>query len=392
MKARKVGYKIMLASKHTIYLTRDYQIVGTAGKNLNTFLFNENGLPVQLEWIKKNIETNEGNFIVLDHKKRIQKSVEKKLISKNYCIESIDLSDTECGFKINPFDLVHDTSEIHFMFLSFLYALWDNSDPDITAMSNLIDAFASCVFFMFSDQKEKLNMRTLKKVVNSVRATCQTENGPIPMSDAIFAGIRDQESMPCKYYAQFKKAANDRWEEVANKVAKVFDMFTENDLLIMEETDRSLEELFRFKTAIFINVENDAQEASAKLLLTLFNYFVQNIEDRHCVMFVIDSLDAHNTMINLPYWMKEAESHNMSFIVMCNDLARFRENKRAERFFNNLKKSISASVLIHFNESAANRDDNLPTTNDEMDIFIDEEYVATVLIPSKNICDQDVVF
>jgi hypothetical protein len=179
---------------------------------------------------------------------------------------------------------------------------------------------------------------------------------------------------------------------VANKVAKVFDMFTENDLLIMEETDRSLEELFRFKTAIFINVENDAQEASAKLLLTLFNYFVQNIEDRHCVMFVIDSLDAHNTMINLPYWMKEAESHNMSFIVMCNDLARFRENKRAERFFNNLKKSISASVLIHFNESAANRDDNLPTTNDEMDIFIDEEYVATVLIPSKNICDQDVVF
>ena len=188
----------MLASKHTIYLSKNHNLDGSNGST-NVFVFNENGKKVQAKWVKKSFELNNGNFVVLDHNNTILDEVKSGLLKRNYYIESIDFDDIENGIKINPFDLVKNASEIHFMFLNLLYILWDNTDKDITIMSNLMDAFASCVYQMFSNKREKLNMATLKKLVYSVRATCQTEDGISMMSDEIFSKIKDENSMPVKY-------------------------------------------------------------------------------------------------------------------------------------------------------------------------------------------------
>lgn len=382
----------MVASKPKIYLTKNYKLDGAEDASTNVFMFNENGPLLPAKWVRKNIELNEGCFVVLDHHKTILREAERNLQKRNYYIETVDFSDMANGTCINPFDLVKDTSEIHFMFLNFLYAMWDNADPDLQAMSNLIDAFASCVFSMFSNQKEKLNMETLRRMVYSVRANCQTEDGLMPMSDAVFAGIKDQESMPCKYYAQFKRASGERWNEVAEKVAKVFDMFTEADMQMMRETDESLADSFSFKTAVFVNVEREEEEHSAKLMMILLNYFVQRVTEHSHVLFVFDQLNAQYGMVSLPHWMKESNDYNMSFLVICEDLASFKATPRAERFFRNLQKTVSASVLVHHNDTAIKFANELPTTCDEMNEWAEQEFVATVLIPGREVSDQDIVF
>ena len=378
----------MSASKHTIYLTKTKQLDAASTEYTNAFLFNENGMGITAKWFRKNIESNTGSFIILDHGHTIQKEVERTLVKKRYYIESVNLDSMQGGLSINPFDLVSDTSEIHFLFLNFLYALWDNDDPDITAMSNLIDAFASCVFAMFSTQKEKLNMVTLKKMVGSVRATCKTADGVVMLTDAIFNGIKDQESMPCKYYNQFIKAAGNRKEEIAEKVAQVFDLLTENDMFMMEETDIQLHDTFNFKTAIFINVENERQEASAKILLTMLNYLIQKSTNRKHVLFVIDKLDSNRNLISLPYWMKEGEQYDVSYIVACDDLASFSNNQRAERFFRNFKKAATACVLVHQNEDLAKRN-SMETSMDELDSLMGQYCIASVLIESEGVSEQD---
>ena len=101
---------------------------------------------------------------------------------------------------------------------------------------------------------------------------------------------------------------------------------------------------------IFINVENERQEASAKILLTMLNYLIQKSTNRKHVLFVIDKLDSNRNLISLPYWMKEGEQYDVSYIVACDDLASFSNNPRAERFFRNFKKAATACVLVHQNE------------------------------------------
>ena len=275
----------MLASKHTIYLSKNHNLDGSNGST-NVFLFNENGKKVQAKWVRKSVEQNNGNFVVLDHNNTILDEVKNGLLKRHYYIEVVDFDDIENGMKINPFDLVTNASEIHFMFLNFLYILWDNTDPDIAVMSNLMDAFASCVYQMFSNKKEKLNMATLKKMVYSVRATCQTEDGLSKMSDEIFRKIKDENSMPVKYYNQFLRAAGSRKEEIEEKLACAFDMLTASDIVMMSETDDSLEASLNFKTAVFVNVKNEKQESSAKIMITLLNAFVQQATESKQTLFI----------------------------------------------------------------------------------------------------------
>jgi hypothetical protein len=256
-------------------------------------------------------------------------------------------------------------------------------------MSNLLDAFASCIFFMFSNQKSKLNMETMRKMVYSVRATCQTNDGVVPLSDAVFAGIKDQESMPCKYYAQFKKAAGERQEEVAEKVAQVFDMLTENDMYMMSVTDDSLIDSFNFKTAMFLNVERESEEHSSKLLTILIYYFMQRVANHTNVLFIIDNLDANKGFVSLPHWLKEAVDHDMSFIVVCDDLSKFKATPRAEKFFKNLKKTVAASVLVHQNPVASKIANNRIFTEEERNAILSQEYVATIIVPSQDVNEQD---
>ena len=113
---------IMLANKHTIYLTKNHKLQNAETVSKNVFMFNENGQRVQSKWVKKNIELNNGCFVVLDHNNAILSEAERNLTQRNYYIEKINFSNMKDGLSINPFDLVKDTSEIHYLFLNFLYA------------------------------------------------------------------------------------------------------------------------------------------------------------------------------------------------------------------------------------------------------------------------------
>lgn len=383
----------MEASKHIIYLTKNHSLPIVERTNSNIFMFNENGPAVQAKWLKKTIEQFNGCFVIMDHNNAILHETSKILMKKNYFIEEMDLSGTDDGIRINPFHLVTNTSEIHFMFLNILYAIWDNQDPDIAAMSNLIDAFASCVFFMFNNNKEKLNMQVLRKMVYSVRATLNSERGPVLMSDAIFDGIKDQESMPCKYYAQFKKAAGERQAEIAEKVAQVFDRFTEADMLMMSETDNYLTEELNSKTALFLNVNRPEDEHTAKLAFILLNYFVQHVQSHQHALFVVDKLnDTDHMLISLPYWMKEANEHDMSFVVISNDLSCFMANPRAEKYFRSIQKDSAAYVIVNQNSTAQKYASELPITDEEMMEFTNQEIVAIVQIPGLDISEKDLLF
>ena len=380
----------MLASKHTIYLSKNHNLDGSNGST-NVFLFNENGKKVQAKWVRKSVEQNNGNFVVLDHNNTILDEVKNGLLKRHYYIEVVDFDDIENGMKINPFDLVTNASEIHFMFLNFLYILWDNTDPDIAVMSNLMDAFASCVYQMFSNKKEKLNMATLKKMVCSVRATCQTEDGLSKMSDEIFRKIKDENSMPVKYYNQFLRAAGSRKEEIEEKLACAFDMLTASDIVMMSETDDSLEASLNFKTAVFVNVKNEKQEASAKIMITLLNAFVQQATESKQTMFILDSLSAQRCLIGLPLWLKDSVVYNMSFVVMCNDLASFKKTEEAERFFQNLRKVTDASVLMHHTDDILRFENELPNSGEELAAYMKQNCLAQILIPRMEISVQEQV-
>ena len=379
----------MSADKHIIYLSKRHQLPVQNGQKSNVFMFNENGARIQAQWIKKSIESCNGCFVIMDHNNAILNECERVLTKKNYFIENINFSHVKDSIKINPFDLVKDTSEIHFMFLNFLYAMWDNQDNDIPAMSNLIDAFASCVFFMFKDNREKQNMRVLKKMISSVKASVDTEDGQQLMSDAIFDNIQDQNSMPCKYYAQFKRAAGERSEEIADKVVRLFDSFTDSDFELMSKTDDCLAEEFNSKTAIFINANKESEEHSAKLMATLLNYFIQRVNTHKHVLFVVDKLEAKSSFISLPHWMQDVKDNNMSFIVISNDLTGFMKTKRTEKYFRNIQKESAAFVLLNKNETTAKYADSLPVTEEDMAEYLSQEIVAVVQIPDENISEKD---
>ena len=381
----------MSANKHTIYLTKKHKLIYNNENPSNVLMFSENGRVLTSKWLKKTLEEKDGAFIIMDHNNAILKETEKCLKERSYYIEKIGFINNRNDIRINPFDLVQDTSEIHYMFLSFLYAMWDNTDNDIPAMSNLIDAFASCVFFMFANQTEKRNMETLKKMIYSVRATCKTPDGVVCLSDAIFAGIKDQESMPCKYYAQFKKAAGDRQEEIGEKVARVFDMLTESDIQMMMTTDDSLADSFNFKTAIFINSNNSGEEYSAKIMFILLNYFIQKIDSHEQVLYVIDNLTPNKTIINLPYWMKTANQYNSQYIVCCDDLSGFKESPRTEKFFKKVRDTAYSSVLIHKNDMDFD-DINNWNDSDHINPLESYDFAAMVIIPSENINELDRLF
>lgn len=368
----------MTANKHMVFLSNNYQLISDQTENTNTFVFHESGPAVFAKWASKTINRNNGCFIVKDYNNAILEQCERDLQKRNYYIDKVNMSSP--NIHINPFDISNNSSEIHYLFFNLLNTMWDNTDADIPIMSNLIDAFASCVFSMFEQKKEKRTMSTLKKMVLSVRSTCQTADGSVSLADAIFAGIKDQESMPCKYFAQFKKAAGERVEEVEEKVATFFEMFTKEQIEMMDSTDEDIETSLRFKTAIFLNVvKSEEDEKTGNLLMILLNYYCQRIGTSSHVFFILDNLSANKGIISLPHWVQEANSSNITYLIGCNNLKQFQQNKRTEKYLNNLKKSVGAYLFVHLDKTS---------TNDEF-IPYDREITTTVLIPSEKINVED---
>lgn len=363
-----------------IYLTKNHNFTPTES-NPNVFVYNENGLKNNAKWIKKNIEQNDCNYVIFDHNSTIYSATKNYLNQQGYYVENLTFND-KFNISINPFDCIRDVSDIHFMFLSFLHILWDENDEDIAAMSNLLDAFASCVYTMFIDQPEKLTMTTLKKMVYSTRAICADNDNPVSMVDAIFNNIRDKESMPYKYYTQFIMAAGHDKEKIEEKLACAFDNLTDAEAKMMSSTDPSVITSFKpqFKTVFFLNPSNAKEEQSAKLLLTLLNYCLQKNQTENRVIFVIDNLQATNKLISLPEWLYRATDIGANYIIFSDDLAKFREDEVKTQYFRNIQKSIGASVLIHRNDLVIKYQNALPATQEEMAEYSSIEQLATVII------------
>ena len=374
-----------------IYLTKNNNFIPTVS-NPNVFVYNENGLKNNAKWIKKNIEQNDCNYVIYDHNSCIYSVAKKYLLEQDYYIENITFKE-KVNISINPFDCIRDISDIHFMFLSFLHILWDENDDDIAAMSNLVDAFANCVYTMFANQPEKLTMATLKKMVYSVRAVCAGENGTVSMIDAIFANIKDHESMAFKYYNQFLLASGDRKDEVAEKLAQAFDNLTDIEVEMMSKTDQSVITSFKpkFKTAFFLNASNEKEEQSSKLLLTMLNYCMQKTQTDNRVLFIIDNLQAKNKLISLPQWLQNATDYGANYIIFSDDLAKFKEDEIKTQYFRNIQQSIGASVLIHRNESVIKYQNKLPATQEEMCEYAAIQQLATVII-GETVSKDDVLF
>lgn len=374
-----------------IYLTKNnsFEPMDT---NPNIFVYNENGLANNAKWIKKNIERNNCNYVIYDHNSCIYSVAKKYLLEQDYYIENITFQN-KVNVSINPFDCIRDISDIHFMFLSFLHILWDENDEDISAMSNLLDAFANCVYSMFIEQPEKLTMATLKKMVYSIRAVCTADANSVSMVDAIFANIKDQESMACKYYHQFLLAAGERKDEVAEKLACAFDNMTELEVEMMSKTDPSVITSFKpnFKTAFFLNASNEQEEQSSKLLLTMLNYCMQKTQENNRVLFIIDNLQADNKLISLPQWLQNATSYGANYIIFSDDLAKFKEDEVKTQYFRNIQQSIGASLLIHRNESVIKYQNKLPTTQEEMCEYAAIQQLATVLV-GDTVSKDDILF
>ena len=204
--------------------------------------------------------------------------------------------------------------------------------------------------------------------------------------------MKDQESMPCKYYAQFSRTAGDRKVEIAEKLAQVFDKFTDFDLETMNETDLTLMDSLNFKTAVFVNVENTEQESSARIMSILLNNLIRNSNRSKQTLFVIDNINADYCLISLPLWVKESLAYNMSYVIMCNDLASFKNQPDSERFFKNLRKTIDASVLMHHNDDLLKFENELPSSMDELTTYLSQNCMGQVIIPHLEISVQDQIF
>lgn len=376
-------------SELKFYLSKNHTFVPGPDRP-NVFVYNENGLKNNAKWIKKNIEQNDCNYVIYDHNSCVYSMAKNELTEKGYYIENITFKENQ-NISINPFDCVKDVSDIHFMFLSFLAILWDEGDEDMPAMSNLIDAFASCVWTMFSEQKEKLTMATLKKMVYSVRAVCKTEESSVSMVDAIFENI-DKESMPYKYYEQFLLAARERKDEIAEKLASAFDRLTDLEVEMMSKTEPSVLASLKpnFKTAFFLSASNKQEEQSSKLLLTLLNYAVQKNMNSQ-VLFIIDNLPADSKLISLPQWLSVASDVGATYIIFSDDLARFKADETKALYFKSVQKSIGASVLIHKDDNVIKYQRALPTTEKEMCEYASIEQIATILIGDEA-SQEDVLF
>lgn len=380
--------------KHVIYLTRDHVLEQRpkGSKSLNTFVFNENGANITSSWTKKNIDNNQCSFIVLDQNNAIQNSCGQGLTQRNYFIESIDFGNIETALKINPFNLVKEPNELHFIMSNILHIRWDNNDPDINIMIHLIDAFASAVYLIFRENNAKQNMEVLVKMAQSIKCFVRVDEDKVPIYQALFENSKDPNWLPTRYYNKFIEETSERKEEVAQKVLEFFDDFSKAELNIMSITDASIVPTFNFKTAYFINFNNSSELIKAKTILFLLMTLIKQSSEDPNLLIIFSNLNSLMDIIDLPSWIKLASTKDIDFLLISNDLAEFKKSKKMESVFRTLQNNTIASVLIHKNPILAKYQNTMPTTEEEIEEYRSAECIATVIVPSDKIQEEDEVF
>ena len=106
--------------KHYFCLSKNHSIESVKDTSANTFIFNTHTKDFNVDWLKRNIVKNDGVFIIQDTNNKLSSQILTVLDKKNYFVINQNWNNSREGIRINPFDIVHDTSEIHFLFTNFL--------------------------------------------------------------------------------------------------------------------------------------------------------------------------------------------------------------------------------------------------------------------------------
>lgn len=376
-------------SKHDIILSKNHQISGNKDVSVNTFIYNTHSSRFNIDWIVRNILVNDGIFVIQDEDALLFDSVDRVLDRKNYFAVNIDCANPSDSIHINPFTFLRDTADIHLMFSNILFALWDNQDPDIKAMSYLIDAFASSVFYMFARNKEKQTLRTVANMTKAINAYCTINDRTVPMYEALFTDNPNPDWMPKKYYMQFAEIAKDRRDEVANKVYQLFRDIPEAFLEMTDTTDASLSASLHFKTAFIISATSETK-AISKIVLTLLIKLIESTDMHLPTLVVIPSIDSSRLLAGLPRWLQHSQKDGIDYIIFSNELQSFLSTELTKQYMQSIKKNMAATMLIHRNKEVEKAETTL--SDEELQIYHSSEYVATVNIPSSNISADDEVF
>lgn len=382
--------ELLIMSKRDIILSKNHQITGTKDESTNVFVYNSHSARFNVDWLVRNILINDGIFIIQDKDSVLSESVNRVLDKKNYFTINIDCATPSASLHINPFDFMQDTADIHLMFTNFLFALWDNADPDIKAMSYLIDAFASSVFYMFAKNKEKQNLRTMVNMAKSINAYCTINDKSVPMYEALFTDNPNPDWMPRKYYMQFAEAAGENKDAVANKVYQLLQSIPADMLSMCDSTDTTLAASLYFKTAFVINSNTEDEFKYSKIILALLISLVENTEMHAPALVVLSQLDGVNLQMGLPRWMQNGVKNNIDYIVFANELQSFLSSELSKQYLTNMKKYVRATMMIQRNKEVEKAESTL--SDEELQTYHSSEYVATLNIPKQNISIDDEVF
>lgn len=377
-------------SKRDIILSKNHQLAGTKENSTNVFIYNSHGPRFNIDWLVRNIVVNDGIFVVQDENSVLSDAVNRVLDKKNYFTINIDCANPAESLKINPFDFVRDTADIHLMFTNFLFALWDNEDLDIKAMSYLIDAFASAVFYMFTDKKEKRNLRTMVNMMKAIKAFCTINDKTVPMYEALFTDNPNPDWMPRKYYLQFVEAAADEKEVVADKVYQLFKNIPESFLAMTDTTDTTLSASLYFKTAFVINNNTAEERGYSKIILSLLITLIESAKMHLPTLVVLSQLDNDNLLMGLPRWMQNSAKNNIDYIIFANELQSFVPSYLKRQYLTNLKKFVDATMMVQRNKEVEKAKATL--SDEELQSYHSIEYVATVNIPKQGISADDEIF
>lgn len=377
-------------SRHDIILTKNHQLNGTKDTTTNTFVYNTHGARFNADWLVRNIVANDGLFVIQDTNSQLSEAAGRVLDRKNYYTVNIDCANPVQTIKLNPFSLVHNSADIHFLFTNILFSLWDNDDPDIKAMSYLIDAFASTVFYMYNTKKAKQTLRMVVNMTKAITSYCIINDKEIPMYEALFTDNPNPDWVPKKYFMQFVAAAGDRKEEIAMKVYKFFKSIPESILLVTDTTDESLSASLFFKTAFIINCTTDDEKAVSKIILTLLITLLENTDSAPKTLVVMSQLDSEHLIPGLPRWLQYSQKDNIDYIIFSDSLKEFENSELKAQYIQNIKQRIDTTMLVHKNAEATKAEQELSA--EDLQMYHSTEYVATINIPSKELRVDDEVF
>ena len=377
-------------SKRDIVLSKNYQLTGNKENSTNVVVYNTYGPRFNIDWLVRNIVINDGIFVIQDENSVLSDAVNRVLDKKNYFTINVDCAAPAASLKINPFDFVRDTADIHLMFTNFLFALWDNEDLDIKAMSYLIDAFASAVFYMFADKKEKRTLRTMVNMMKAIKSFCTINDKTVPMYEALFTDNPNPDWMPRKYYMQFVEAADDEKDIVAQKVYDLFKKIPESFLAMTDSTDATLAASLYFKTAFVINNNTPEERGYSKIILSLLVSLIENTEMHLPTMVVLSQLDSDYLVMGLPRWMQNSTKTHMDYIIFANEFQSFIPSYLKKQYLNNVKKFVDATIMVQRNKEAEKAEQTLSA--EELQVFHSIEYVASIKIPAQGISTDDEVF